>query len=111
MAGLALATAGCGGDDRAVTTEGPKLDRQLVEDLADTAERRAAVADNAVSTARCAKLGEELQQDVVDAVNRARVEPRLQEELMARANELAEERECTGDRFREFAEWLRENSA
>jgi hypothetical protein len=94
--GLALAVllfAGCGGGEEAAPPPPPAIERAVARELAATSDAIAAALEQGdVCTA--AGLADDLNDQVVEAINARRIPPAFQEDLQARANELVNEVNC-----------------
>lgn len=87
-ASSALLLAGCGGGERAQPrAPQPKLPRAVAQQLAARADR---VAERIDASDRCGALAEanQLQSEVIQAINTHRVPSRLQEPLQSSTNAL-----------------------
>lgn len=106
----AVAAVGCG-DAR---PKAPLLPSELAHAAAVRAERVGLLLDQGRSC-RASQLARRIQRAVIRAINARRVPPTLQEELLARANELAGIVPCrrpggvarAAATARGFARWLR----
>jgi hypothetical protein len=89
----ALFLGGCGQTAQQARSPSPALARKLANDLA---KRSDAVADALAAGDSChaARLAAELQRKTIEAINRGRVAPLLQEPLSASVNELVARVRC-----------------
>jgi hypothetical protein len=92
---LAVALAGCGGDDsRDSQASGPKIERATAEHLADLSDRVAGDLDRGDSCA-ASRAAAELRSAVTDAINTGKVPDLYLEELSGVTNEIqAQAGEC-----------------
>ena len=89
---LALAGCGGGGGD-AVPPPGPAIERATADQLASTSDAIADALDNG-DVCGAAGLADQLNDQVVEAINAGRIPPTFQEDLQARANELVNTVNC-----------------
>ena len=84
----ALCLSGCGADAERAAPQPPTLPRALAASLAARSDAVAnAIAEG--DSCRARTLARQLQRDTITAVNRGRVDARLQEELTSAVNDLA----------------------
>ena len=89
---LALAGCGGGGGD-AAPPPGPALQRATADQLAATSDAIADALDNG-DVCGAAGLADQLNDQVIEAINARRIPPVFQEDLQARANELVNTVNC-----------------
>lgn len=89
---LALAGCGGGGGD-AAPPPGPAIERATAEQLASTSDAIADALDGG-DVCGAAGLADELNGQVIEAINAGRVPPAFQEDLQARSNELVNTVNC-----------------
>lgn len=91
LLGIALAAGGCGGEE-------PEQPRPVI--AAPVADRLAEGSDaigdalDAGDVCTAAVLADDLRDETVTAINAGQIPPELQEDLMARVNELRDEVNC-----------------
>jgi hypothetical protein len=91
---LLLALAGCGGGgDDAAPPPGPAIERATADQLASTSDAIADALDNG-DVCSAAGLADQLNDQVIEAINARRIPPAFQEDLQARANELVNTVNC-----------------
>jgi len=91
---LLLALAGCGGGGGdAAPPPGPALERATADQLAATSDAIADALDNG-DVCGAAGLADQLNDQVIEAINAGRVPQAFQEDLQARANELVNTVNC-----------------
>ena len=91
---LLLALAGCGGGGGdAAPPPRPALERATADQLAATSDAIADALDNG-DVCGAAGLADQLNDQVIEAINAGRVPPAFQEDLQARANELVNTVNC-----------------
>lgn len=88
-----VAVAGCGGGGDAVPPPGPAIERATAERLASTSDAIADALDGG-DVCGAAGLADELNGQVIEAINAGRIPPTFQEDLQARANELVNTVNC-----------------
>jgi hypothetical protein len=89
---LALAGCGRGGGD-AAPPPGPALERATADQLASTSDAIADALDDG-DVCGAAGLADQLNDQVIEAINAGRIPPAFQEDLQARANELVNTVNC-----------------
>lgn len=89
---LALASCGGGGGD-ATPPPGPAIERATAEQLASTSDAIADALDGG-DVCGAASLADDLNAQVIEAINERRIPPAFQEDLQARANELVNSVNC-----------------
>jgi len=99
-----LAVAGCGGGGGdTAPPPGPAIERATAERLASTSDAIADALDEG-DVCGAAGLADELNGQVIDAINAGRIPPAFQEDLQARANELVNSVNCPPPTTEEPAE-------
>jgi hypothetical protein len=88
-----LLAGGCGGGEENAPPPRPTIQRAVADQLASTSNAIADALDQGdVCTA--AGLADDLNAQVIDAINARQIPPALQEDLQARANELVNAVNC-----------------
>jgi hypothetical protein len=86
--------AGCGGGGGdAAPPPGPAIERATAEQLASTSDAIADALDGG-DVCGAAGLADELNDQVIEAINAGRIPPAFQEDLQSRANELVNSVNC-----------------
>ena len=89
-----LAVAGCGGGGgNTAPPPGPAIERATADRLASTSDAIADALDEG-DVCGAAGLADELNGQVIDAINTGRIPPAFQEDLQARTNELVNTVNC-----------------
>src|SRR6188508_2063935 len=89
-----LALAGCGGGGgNAAPPPGPAIERSTAEQLASKSDAIADALDGG-DVCGAAGLADELNDQVIEAINAGRIPPAFQEDLQARTNELVNTVNC-----------------
>ena len=88
-----LIAGGCGGGEENTPPPRPTIERAVVDQLASTSDAIADALDQG-DVCMAAGLADDLNSQVIDAINARKIPPAFQEDLQARANELVNTVNC-----------------